>query len=229
LIYIFAVQWKARFSFKIQRKSRLKIGSANWKRLGTPERALPRRRARPRRHATVPASGAHDEAPEWPPVTALRRWEPPREARGKWTVLGGANPPAGAPPVPRHWPPERRTSPAMPWPLHACVCHRREPTSSQPTFRECISQSSVLPRAHTQPPSNSATRYLCRLGELTAPPASMAIWARLNLPLAPLELTRVRVGLTKLLARRSPHFRGRRRITIAELAPPPILQAQGPT
>jgi hypothetical protein len=32
----------------------------------------------------------------------LRRREPPRDARGKWTVPVGANPPAGAPPVARH-------------------------------------------------------------------------------------------------------------------------------
>jgi hypothetical protein len=40
----------------------------------------------------------------------------------------------GAPPAVRHWPPERRTSPAMPWPFHACLCHRRGLTHSQPTF-----------------------------------------------------------------------------------------------
>jgi hypothetical protein len=39
----------------------------------------------------------------------------------------------------------------------------------------------------------------------------------------------VRVGLTKLPSHRSRSSRGRRRITIAELAPPPILQAPGPT
>jgi hypothetical protein len=139
---------------------------------------MPRRRAQPRRHAAVHvvrASGTHAEAPERPPVAVLRQREPPRDARGKWTVPGGANPPAGAPPVARHWPPERRTSPAMSWPLHACVCHRRDPTSSQSTSREYISQSSAVLRAHAQPPPSSAACHLRRLGELIAPPASMAI------------------------------------------------------
>jgi hypothetical protein len=40
----------------------------------------------------------------------------------------------GAPPAARHWPPGLRMSPAMPWPFHACLCHRRDLTHSQPTF-----------------------------------------------------------------------------------------------
>jgi hypothetical protein len=39
-----------------------------------------------------------------------------------------------APPAARHWPPGQRTSPAMPWPFHACWCHRPDLTHSQPTF-----------------------------------------------------------------------------------------------
>jgi hypothetical protein len=127
---------------------------------GTPERALPRRHARPRRQAavrTVPASGAHAEAPERPSVAALRRRELPCDARGKWTAPGGANPPAGAPPVARQWPPERRMSSDMPWLLHACVRHRRDPTSSQPTSRGYKTSPFPLPCAHTHrhraPPS----------------------------------------------------------------------------
>jgi hypothetical protein len=50
--------------------------------------------------------------------------------------------------VARHWPPERRTSPAMSCPLYACVCHRRDPTSPQPTSRAYLSLSSALPLAH---------------------------------------------------------------------------------
>jgi hypothetical protein len=78
LIYNFAVQWKARFSFKNWRKSRLKTASVNCKSPGMPERALPRRRARPRRQAAVRAvlaSGTHVEALERPLVAALRRRE----------------------------------------------------------------------------------------------------------------------------------------------------------
>jgi hypothetical protein len=116
-----------------------------------PERALPRRRVRPRRQAVVravPASGAHAEAPERSSVVALRRRELPRDARGKWTVPGGANPSAGAPPVARHWLPERRTPPAMSWLLHLCVHHWRDPTSSQPTSRGYKTSPVPLPRAH---------------------------------------------------------------------------------
>jgi hypothetical protein len=74
LIFNFAVQWKARFSFKNWRKSRLKTASVNCKSPGTAEHALPRRRAWPRREAVVravPASGVHAEAPERPSVPAL--------------------------------------------------------------------------------------------------------------------------------------------------------------
>jgi hypothetical protein len=42
------------------------------------------------------------------------RQEFTRAVCGKWATLGSANPLAGAPPVARHWPPERRTSQAMP-------------------------------------------------------------------------------------------------------------------
>jgi hypothetical protein len=132
LIFNFAIDCKVHFSLKIQRKSNLKTASANCKRPGTPRRALPRRRARPRRQATVravPASGAHAEAPERSSVAVLHRQELTRAVRGKWAAPGGVGPPAGAPPVARHWPPERCTSPAMPRPPHACVNHRRDLTS----------------------------------------------------------------------------------------------------
>jgi hypothetical protein len=97
-----------------------------------PRRALLRHRARPRRQAVVraiPASGAHAEAPEQPSVAALRRRELTCAVRGKWAAPDGVDPPAGAPPVVRHWPLEQRTSPAMLRPPHACVSHRRDLTS----------------------------------------------------------------------------------------------------
>jgi hypothetical protein len=67
VIFNFAIDHKVHFSLKIQRKFNLKTASANYKRSGTPRRALPRRRARPHRQAAVrvvPASGTHAEAPE---------------------------------------------------------------------------------------------------------------------------------------------------------------------
>jgi hypothetical protein len=67
LIFNFAIDHKVHFSLKIQRKFNLKTASVKFKRPGTPRRALPRRRARPRRQPAVrvvPTSGAHAEAPE---------------------------------------------------------------------------------------------------------------------------------------------------------------------
>jgi hypothetical protein len=132
LIFNFAIYFKVHFSLKFQRKSNLKTLSANCKRPGTPRRALPRRRERPCRQAAVcavPASGAHTEVPEWPLFAALRRRELTRAIRGKWAALGGVDPPAGAPPVARHWAPEWCTSPAIPRHLHVCVSDRRDLTS----------------------------------------------------------------------------------------------------
>jgi hypothetical protein len=126
LIFNFAIYFKVHFSLEIQRNFNLKTAPANCKRLGTPRRALPRRRVQPRRQAAVrvvPASGAHAKAPKRSLVAALRRRELTRAVRGKWSAPGGVDPPAGAPPVARHWPPERRTSPAMLRPPHACVSH----------------------------------------------------------------------------------------------------------
>jgi hypothetical protein len=67
LIFNFALDPKVQFSLKIQRKFILKTASAKYKRLGTPRRAMSRRRARPRRPPAVravPASGARAEALE---------------------------------------------------------------------------------------------------------------------------------------------------------------------
>jgi hypothetical protein len=136
LIFNFAIDCKVHFSLKIQRKSNLKTTSANCKRPETTRHALLRRRVRPRRQAavrTVPVSGVHAEALERPSAAALRRRELTHAVHGKWAALGGVDPPAGAPPVVRHWPLERRTSPAMPRPLHTCVSHWRDLTSPKPT------------------------------------------------------------------------------------------------
>jgi hypothetical protein len=67
VIFNFAIDRKVHFSLKIQRKFNLKTASANYKCPGTLRRALPRRRARPRRQVAVravPTSGVHAEAPE---------------------------------------------------------------------------------------------------------------------------------------------------------------------
>jgi hypothetical protein len=67
LMFNIAIYFKVHFSLKFQIKSNLKTLSANCKRPGTPRRALPRRRARPRQQAVIraiPSSGAHAEAPE---------------------------------------------------------------------------------------------------------------------------------------------------------------------
>jgi hypothetical protein len=55
-----------------------------------------------------------------------------------------------APPAARHWPSGRRTSPAMLWPLHACLCHRRDLTNSQPAVPNYKKTSPAsASRAHT--------------------------------------------------------------------------------
>jgi hypothetical protein len=172
-------------------------------------------RARRGAGATTGCCAAMAGTPSWHPWQVDRaRW---RQSTGRRTARGGPLA-AGATQVA-----------AMPWPLHACVCHWCDPTSSQPTFRRYKNQSSALPRVHAQPPPSSAARHLRRLGELIAPPASMAVWARLHLPLAHTELTRLRVRLTEQPARRSPSSRGCRRAGIAKLAPSPVPQAQRPT
>jgi hypothetical protein len=59
--------------------------------------------------------------------------------------------------VARHWPPERRTSLAMPRPLHACVSHQLDLTSPQSTSRGYkTSPFSFIARTricHRAPPS----------------------------------------------------------------------------
>jgi hypothetical protein len=87
LIYIFAIQWKARFSFKIKRKSCLKISSANRKRLGAPG-ALYHDVARAAKSAivvhVVPATGAHAEGLEYPLVVVPRQRAPVRDVHDRW-------------------------------------------------------------------------------------------------------------------------------------------------
>jgi hypothetical protein len=74
----------------------------------------------------------------------------------------------------------------------------------------------------------AAVRHRCRPGELPASCVHDAVRVRLALLHTPIEPACARVVLAEPSARRSPSSRGRRRITIAELAPPPVLQTRGP-
>jgi hypothetical protein len=75
--------------------------------------------------------------------------------------LGGANLPAGAPSAVCHWPPERRTSPAMTsTPLRGLVAPARS-YLPQPTFPCAYKPVLAVPHAHAclpePPPSAIAT------------------------------------------------------------------------
>jgi hypothetical protein len=72
---------------------------------------------------------------------------------------GGVDPPDGAPPVARYWPPERRTSPAIPRPLHVCASCHRDLTGPQPTSCAHKTLPPAAPRAHARPPQNLAVRH----------------------------------------------------------------------
>jgi hypothetical protein len=71
-----------------------------------------------------------------------------------WQVAGpgGVDPPAGAPPVARHWPPERRTSPAMPSASLRVLVAPPRPYLPQPTFPRAYKPAPVVPRAHAFSP-----------------------------------------------------------------------------
>jgi hypothetical protein len=158
VIFHFAVDHKVHFSLKIKRKFNLKTASANWKRPGTPEarsaatscattlatrRTCRTRVGRTRRGAGVTA--AHCVASAG--THLCRPWQ-----------VGRAR-----------WPPERRTLPPMPQPLHACKWHRRDPTYPQPTSCALICQSPAAPRAHAHPLRAPPFRHWRRR---CAPPSS---------------------------------------------------------
>jgi hypothetical protein len=71
-----------------------------------------------------------------------------------WQVAGpgGVDPPAGAPPVARHWPPERRMSPAMPSASLRVLVALAHPYLPQPTFPRTYKPASAIPRAHAFSP-----------------------------------------------------------------------------
>jgi hypothetical protein len=77
----------------------------------------------------------------WPLVTVQRRRAHVRAVRGKWGGPDGANPPAGAPSAGCHWPPEWRTSPAMPSPPLHGLAARHVPTYPNRPSRAHVSRS----------------------------------------------------------------------------------------
>jgi hypothetical protein len=170
VIFNFAIARKVHFSLKIQGKINLKTPLAKFKRPGTPRRALPRRRAWPRRQASVrvvPASGAHAEAPERPLVTALRRRELTRVVRGKWAEPGGVDPLAGAPPMARHWPPERP---------------RRRPCRDLSTCAWVTVVTSLVPNrppAPTKTCPGGSSRARAPATEPRRPPLAPPVWTSL--------------------------------------------------
>jgi hypothetical protein len=143
-----------------------------------------------------------------------------------WQVAGpgGANPPAGAPSAACHWPPERRTSPAMPsTSLRSLVALARS-YLPQPTFPCAYKPVLAVPRAHAFLPSCHRPP-LPPLGEHRAPVDFLAHPRAPALPCEPQHLPEPRVDQAEPPFRRSPSLRGRRRTTAVELAPPPLLQA----
>jgi hypothetical protein len=131
LIFNFASDQKVHFSLKIWRKTISKTAQRNTNAPGTPRRARGATSCAAT-SATRRTCRTHDgRARRGAGVTVCHCVAPARAHLCRpWQVVvpGGADPPAGAPPVARHWPPEWRTSPAMPRPLHACKWHRCDPT-----------------------------------------------------------------------------------------------------
>jgi hypothetical protein len=143
-----------------------------------------------------------------------------------WQVAGpgGANPPAGASSAACHWPPERRTSPAMPsTPLCGLVA-RHVPTYPNRPSRALISRSSPS-LARTRACPSRRRPLLPPLGEHRAPLDFLAHPRASALPCEPQHLPEPRVDQTESPTRRSPSLRGRRWTAAVEPAPPPLLQA----
>jgi hypothetical protein len=144
-----------------------------------------------------------------------------------WQVAGpgGVHPPAGAPPVARHWPPERRTSPAMPSASLRVLVAPAHPYLPQPTFSRAYKPVPVVPRAHAfsperrRPPLPPLSGNPLPVTFLTHPRAS-------TLPCAPQHLPELLVDQAEPHLRRNPSSHGRRRTAAVELAPPSLLQAR---
>jgi hypothetical protein len=138
MIFNFAILCKVHFSFKKWRKSILKTDSAKLFLL-----------ANAGAHSKRDVVRNHVGALPYVPYPRQARM-PRRRSDHRLLRYVGMNSPVmfvasgpcqvapihqtGAPPAACHWLLGRRTSPAMPWPFHACLCHRRDLTHSQPTF-----------------------------------------------------------------------------------------------
>jgi hypothetical protein len=80
-----------------------------------------------------------------------------------WQVAGpgGVDSSAGTPPVSRHWPPERRTSPAMPSASLRVLVAPTRPYLPQPTFPHAYKPALAVP-ARTRASTRSAAVRHCR-------------------------------------------------------------------
>jgi hypothetical protein len=80
-----------------------------------------------------------------------------------WQVAGpgGVDPPAGAPPVARHWPPKRRTSPTMPSASLRVLVAPTHPYLPQPTFPRAYKPAPAVPARMRASTRAAAVRH-CR-------------------------------------------------------------------
>jgi hypothetical protein len=143
-----------------------------------------------------------------------------------WQVAGprGADPPASAPSVACHWPPEWRTSPAMPSTSLRGLVAPECSYLPQLTFTCAYKPVLAVPRAHAFLPSRRRPP-LPPLGEHRVPVDSLAHPRAQALPCGPQYLPELRVDQAEPPFRRSPSLRDRHRTAAVELTPPPILQA----
>jgi hypothetical protein len=172
-----------------------------------------RRRARPRRP---------------PPYAPYPLWaRTPRRRCDRRSVRSiGEHPcvPSVAPSAACHWPPARRTSPAMPSPPLRGLAARHVPTYPNRPSRAHISRSS--PSLVRMPACPSRRRPpLPPLGEHCTPLDFLTHQRASALPCALQHLPEPCVDHAEPPLRRSPSLRGRRRTAAVELAPPPLLQA----
>jgi hypothetical protein len=183
-------------------------------------------RARPRRHAVVPVVRARRGRPvssgrcaapirsctwrRWPLGKATRHFSIGRTAELP-CAIGGQPPHVAALPV-----------------LYSGHAVTVPHLGAQEAPNRLVLAIKAFPPFSHVSTQAAAVRHRCRPGELPASCVHDAVRVRLALLHTPIEPACARVVLAEPSARRSPSSRGRRRITIAELAPPPVLQTRGP-